>query len=337
MSARPRVVLAADVGGTHTKFAIARLEAGKPDAIERRVFPSRAFDSLELAVEAFLREPAIASYAREVAAACFAVAGPVEAGRARLTNLPWQIEAGALATHFSIPRVTVVNDFAAAALGIDALAPADFLTLQEGAAAEQSNRVVVGAGTGLGVAWLTWSENGYRVHASEGGHSDFAPIDELQHDMLLDLRAEFGHVSTERVVSGSGLVRILDFLGRRSAAGPGPGLAQAMAQGDPADAIARAALGRLDDLAARALDLFVRAYGAFAGNMALVALARGGVYIAGGIAPKIAEKLEDGTFMHAFVEKGRFKAVLETIPVRVVMNENAGLLGALAEAARLSS
>ena len=336
MSARGRAVLAADVGGTNTKLAIAHLEAGKLDGIERRVLPSRSFASLEAAVEAFLSEPAIAPHADQVAAACFAVAGPVDAGRARLTNLPWRIEESALAAHFSIPCVALVNDFAAAALGIDALAPGDFLTLQQGAAAEQANRVVVGAGTGLGVALLTWSESGYRVLPSEGGHSDFAPTDELQQALVADLLKQFGHVSAERVVSGAGLVRILEFLARQGADGPGPALAEAMARGDPADAIARAALDRLDGLAVHALDVFVRAYGAFAGNMALIALARGGVYVSGGIAPKIAGKLGDGTFIGGFVGKGRFRALLETIPVRVVMNENVGLLGALTQAARMS-
>ena len=337
MSAAVRAVLAADVGGTNTKFAIARVEAGKLGGIDRKVFPSRGFDSLELAIEAFLGEPEIAPHAQDVTAACFAVAGPVEGGRARLTNLPWQIDENALAQHFGIPRVNVLNDFAAAALGIEALAPGDFLTLQQGTTAERAARVVVGAGTGLGVGLLTWSGDGYCVHPSEGGHADFAPIDDLQQELLTHLRAQFGHVSLERIVSGSGLVRILDFLSQRRSAGAGRALLEAMTRGDPADAIARAALGHADDLAVRALDIFVSAYGAFAGNMALIALARGGVYIAGGIAPKIAEKLQDGAFMRAFTAKGRFGALLQTIPVHVVLNEHVGLLGALVQAARMSS
>jgi glucokinase len=230
--------------------------------------------------------------------------------------------------------VSVINDFAAAGLGIDLLTEADLLTLQTGAPIARGNRIILGAGTGLGVAWLTWNEDRYRVHSSEGGHADFAPIDDTQLELWRYLRQRFDHVSAERVVSGSGLERIFSFVQESEAARPSTALLDAMAQGDDAGAISQFALERRDSLAERALDVFASAYGAFAGSMALMALARGGVYLAGGIAPKIAVKLQDGTFIRSFTAKGRFRALLETVPVRVVMNESTGLLGAIAQATR---
>ncbi|MEA3155730.1 MAG: glucokinase [Betaproteobacteria bacterium] len=337
MIAAPTIVLAADVGGTHTKVALARFDAGALALIKREAYPSRTYASLELIIETFLREPEVNPYVGGIAAACFAVAGPVEQGRARLTNLVWHVDEAVLGRHFPIPRMSVINDFAAAGLGIDHLGGSDVLTLQEGTAVAHADRMVIGAGTGLGVAWLTWREGGYSVHPSEGGHADFAPVDEIQDELLMHLRREFGRVSYERVLSGPGLPRIFDFLRQRAATAPAHALPDTAPGRDPAGIIAELALAKRDELAVRALDIFASAYGAFAGNMALLALAHGGVYVAGGIAPKIAAKLNDGTFMRAFTAKGRLSSVLETIPVKVVMNEQVGLLGALAEAARISS
>ena len=332
----PRLVLAADVGGTNTKMGIARFDAGRAILVKSKVYPSGQYASLELVVEAFLREPEVAPHAGHIDAACFAVAGPVEGGRARLTNLPWQPDENEVARRFSFRRARIINDFAAAALGIDQLADEDLLVLQAGVPIEHAPRVVVGAGTGLGVATLDWDEGGWEVHPSEGGHSDFAPVDALQDQLLSDLRSRFGRVSYERVISGPGLPRILSFLDRSGAGVPTPALSAALRTGDPAKTITEFALRKSDDLAVRALDLFVCAYGAFAGNMALVTLAHGGVYVAGGIAPKIADKLLDGTFMGAFAAKGRFQKLLHAIPVHVVMNNQVGLYGALAEAARIA-
>ena len=329
------LVLGADVGGTHTKLALARFTGAYPTIIRREVYPSREYAALESVIEAFLRAPGAATQAPSIAAACFAVAGPVEGGRARLTNLPWQIDEAGLARHFGFPAARVINDFEAAGLGIAHLSDADLLTLQKGAATEHGPRVVVGAGTGLGVGVLTWGEGHYRVSASEAGHIDFAPIDGLQVELLEYLRRQFGRVSYERVLSGPGLVAIFSFL-KDGGVQPSDALVAAMASGDAAGTITEFALGKLDQSAVRALALFVSAYGAFAGNMALVTLAYGGVYIAGGIAPKISARLQDGAFMHAFTAKGRFQKLLEAIRVRVVMNEHVGLYGALAEAARIA-
>lgn len=337
MTATEVFVLAADVGGTNTKTALARVHNGRPRLIKRHSYSSHNYATLERALEAFLADPDVRPHAARIRAACFAVAGPVEAGRARLTNLTWQIDEAQLRVHFGFPRVALINDFAAAGLGVALLEENDLLTLQPGVPIERAPRVVVGAGTGLGVGLLSWSEGHYDVHASEAGHCDFAPMNQLQDDLLVYLRREFGHVSYERIVSGPGLPRIFAFLKGAGAGEPGAVLAVALRERDPAQAITEFALARLDPLAERTLEIFVSVYGAFAGNMALVTLAHGGVFIAGGIAPKIAPKLTDGTFLRAFNVKGRFQKLLETMPVKVVMNEHVGLYGALAEAARVAA
>ena len=330
------VVLGADVGGTNTKIGLARVEADLPRLIERSIYPSREYASLELVVEAFLGSPQAAPSAGNIAAACFAVAGPVENGRGRLTNLAWTPDEAEIARRFGFPRVRIVNDFAAAGLGIAHLSATDLLTLQAGVPVERGDRVVVGAGTGLGVAVLDWDETRYEIHPSEAGHTDFAPVDALQDQLLAHLRKQFPRVSCERVLSGAGLGHILAFLIEIGAGAASPGLAAAMREGNVASAITELATAGEDELAVRTLDLFVSAYGSFAGNMALVTLAHGGVYIAGGIAPKIAAKLTGGDFMRAFTAKGRFQKLLESLPVHVVMNDHVGLYGALAEAARIS-
>jgi glucokinase len=337
MSAHESLVIGADVGGTTTKFALAKFEAGVPRIVAREVYRSAQYASLELVTEAFLREPEVAPVAKAIAGACFAVAGPVEHGRASLTNLPWRPDEAEIARRFAFPHVRIINDFAAAGHGIAYLFGDDLLTLQPGQPVEHEPRVVVGAGTGLGVATLDWDPTGWEVHASEAGHTDFAPIDALQDQLLHFLRSRFGRVSYERVISGPGLPRIVEFLERNGHAVRSPALAEGMESGDPAKAIAECALRKEDEVAVRALDIFASAYGAFAGNMALATLAYGGVYVAGGIAPQIAEKLQDGTFMGAFAAKGRFQKLLHAIPVHVVMNRQVGLYGALAEAARAAA
>ena len=334
MSVPGPVVLGADVGGTNTKIALAHLGEARPVLIERHVYPSRNYASLELIVGNFLAATGIAPDA--IAGACFAVAGPVENGRGRLTNLPWQPDEAEIARRFGFPRVCVINDFAAAGFGIAHLSPDDLLTLQAGTAVEQGDRVLVGAGTGLGVAMLEWDDTAYEIHPSEAGHTDFAPVDDLQDELLVHLRRQFPRVSYERVLSGGGLGRILAFFVERGDGQPSQALREAVERGEAASAITELALARQDALAVRTLDLFVSAYGSFAGNMALVMLAHGGVYIAGGIAPKIADKLREGGFMRAFTAKGRFRTLLESLPVRVAMNDQVGLYGALAEAARIA-
>ena len=330
------LVVGADVGGTNTKVGLARSESGRTVLLEKHTYRSQHYSALEDVLAEFLARPGVAAQARAVSAACFAVAGPVEHGRAKLTNLPWQLDEAVIARRLAVPRTRIINDFAAAGLGIAELEADDFLTLQRGEPEERGQRVIVGAGTGLGVALLDWDEGGYEVHPSEAGHVDFGPTDAVQDALLVHLRRKFARVSYERVICGAGLARILDFVDESGEAHASAQLRQAMSDGDPARAIAEFALEGNDAAAVRALDMFICAYGAFAGNMALAMLAHGGVYVAGGIAPKIAVRLQDGAFIRAFTAKGRFKGLLETMPVHVVMNDHVGLYGALAEAARLA-
>ncbi|MCW5603850.1 MAG: glucokinase [Burkholderiales bacterium] len=331
----PRHCLVGDVGGTKTEIMLVAAGASERPVL-RQAYASREYAGLPPILEDFLARPEAAGHAGAIAAACFAVAGPVDAGSVTLTNLGWQIGSGELALRFRLPQVALINDFAATGLGITRLAHGDLLTLQAGRVAAHGARVVIGAGTGLGVGLLTWEEERYVVHPSEAGHADFAPADELQDRLLAYLRGNFDRVSCERVISGPGLMRIFSFLQDTGVGVPSRQLLEATRrQADPAEVIAEFALARLDPLAVRALDLFIAAYGAFAGNMALSALARGGVYIAGGIAPKIAARLQEGGFIRAFGHKGRFAELLSAIPVHVVMNRQVALLGALEVAERL--
>ena len=333
---RRRYLLAADVGGTKVMVALAAAGGARPEIVAHRVYACQEFGGLQPIISDFLQQPQVAGHRGAIAAACFAVAGPVVANSVTLTNLDWKIAGNALAAEMRLPEVRLLNDFEAAGLGITRLAANELETLQAGSPVAQAARLVIGAGTGLGVGLLTWQDNGYAVHPSEAGHTDFAPVDELQDKLMLHLRRTYGRVSYERVVSGPGLMRIFSFLQETGAGLPSKQLRDAdKKRQDTAELIAEFALARLDPLAVRALDLFVAVYGAFAGNIALATLARGGVYIAGGIAPKIAPKLKEGAFMRAFTNKGRFSEVLETMPVHVVMNPQVGLYGALLEAARM--
>ena len=330
-------VLAADVGGTKTLVALAEARGtGLAIGAERR-YESGAFGSFEALLDDFLALPEVAARASSIGAVCFSVAGPVAGGVTTLTNLRWRMEAGALAARLGGIPVVLINDFAAAGLGIAGLPPGNLVTLQEGVALEHGVRLVIGAGTGLGVGWLTWEGDRYVAHPSEAGHADFAPLDSLQDGLLAYLRRTFGRVSAERVVSGPGLARIYAFLQEAGAGAPAREFLEASARGeDAARIIGELAVAGRDPLAVRALEIFIQAYGAFAGDMALVTLPCGGVYIAGGIAPKIVTRLQDGAFVRAFRNKGRYRELLETIPVRIVLEPRVGLLGALAEAARLA-
>ncbi|MHB0985526.1 MAG: glucokinase [Sulfuricella sp.] len=324
-----KIILAGDIGGTKTLLRLA--ETGN-EVLAERHFDSRAYASLNEIVAEFLRENAV----HPVAAACFGVAGPVEGGSAKITNLPWRIEAAAISARFDIPQVVLINDFQAVAYGIEALESHDLAALQTGEPLHHGVRAVIGAGTGLGEGFMVWQEDHYEALPSEGSHADFAPSDALQIELLRYLSRKYGHVSCERLVSGPGLVDIFGFLHDREGLDVSSALRVAMETGDPSAAISRFALEDRDRLAMQALDLFVRIYGAEAGNLALKVLARGGVYVAGGIAPKIMEKLKDGSFLRAFSDKGRFAGLLGAIPVHVVLNPKVGLMGAARVAERMS-
>jgi glucokinase len=326
------LILAGDIGGTKTLLQIA--EAG-PDGcrpvLERR-YDSHAYAGLLPMVSDMLQ----AAGAPSVAAACFGVAGPVEEGRAQVTNLPWRLDAAAIGAALGIPKVRLINDFQAVAYGIEGLGAEDLSTLQAGQPEPHGTRAVIGAGTGLGEGFMVWSGQHYEAMPSEGSHADFAPTDGVQAELLRHLQARFGHVSYERIVSGPGLVNVYEFLQASGHGQPSPELAAALASGgDPAAAISEFALKGQDPLAGLALDLFIQVYGAEAGNLALKVLAMGGVYVAGGIAPKIIDQLRAGGFVRAFSDKGRFAALLSRIPVHVVLNPKVGLMGALTVAGRM--
>ncbi len=307
--------LSADIGGTKT---LLQLSDASGMALRQQRFPSGRYSTLSEVLDEFLRGADIP------VAACLAVAGPVDGRRVKFTNLPWEVDADQLSAHFGITRVELINDFQAVGLGIAALQTSDLLTLQVGSEQAQGVRLTVGAGTGLGVAFLSWQNDGYTVHPSEGGHLDFAPQDETQVALLRYLQARHDHVSYERLVSGPGLVTIYEFLRDSGREVPSSTLVTAMQNGDPA-----AALTQSDEPIARlALDIFVTLYGAVVGNYALFALPRGGIYLAGGIAAKIAQRMQTGDFLAAFLAKGRYTELLRSLPLHIVTHPNVGLLGA---------
>jgi glucokinase len=313
--------IAGDIGGTKT---LLRISAANGVPLLQKSYSSADFPGLEEILGEFLREAGTSN----VAAACFALAGPVSGRQVKLTNLPWEVDADALAARFAISRVSLINDFEAVGHGIAALQPGDLLTLQPGEPQAQGVRVVVGAGTGLGVAWLSWMNGEYVVHPSEGGHVDFAPADTMQYALLQYLQQRHGHVSYERIVSGPGLVAIFEFLRDSGLASPSAQLVAAMGEGDAAAAITRFAQQSDEPIAQMTLDLFVRIYGSFVGNLALIALPRGGIYVAGGIAAKIVATMQRGDFMRAFHDKGRYTGLLASMPLYIVTNSQVGLLGA---------
>jgi glucokinase len=334
-------VLAGDVGGTKTNLGLfaANVDGVTPVALES--FASREHSGLAPVVAAFLaRHPA------RVGAACFGVAGPVIDNRSRTPNLAWEIDGDRLATETGLPSAALINDLVATALGLPALRPDELAVVHPGVPGVPGtpepvgNQVLLAAGTGLGMAFLPWV-NGRRVPvASEGGHVDFAPRAEEEIGLLRHLRERFGRVSVERVLSGPGLVNVYGYLRDVHHLAESPAVREAMARGeDAAHVIGEAALAASTacPLCAKALAIFVGVYGATAGNLALLGTATGGVFLGGGIAPKILPRLTDGLFVESFLAKGRFAPFLERIPVRVILNDRTALLGAARHAAELLS
>ncbi len=330
------LLLAGDIGGTNTRLAAYELGEGQlagggltptPQVLRpvaEETFPSAAQASLDAIVQVF-----VATHSLRVEHAGFGVAGPVVHGRAQVTNLPWVVDSTNLARTLGVASVSLINDLEAIAYGIPALAAEDFLVLNAGAPDATGNAAVIAAGTGLGVAGLYWDGVIHRPIASEGGHIDFGPADALQAELLQHLQRRWPHVSYERVVSGPGLVNLYEFLRDTGRGTEQPAVAAALGRGDPAAAITSAALAGTCALCQQALELFVAIYGAAAGNVALAFKATAGLYIGGGIAPKIRPALEQrSTFVDAFLAKGRLEDLLHGIPVRVIMNDRAGLLGA---------
>jgi glucokinase len=324
------MILAGDIGGTKSLLALYRGKAKAP-AFERR-YASADFPDVESLLARFLDESRAALRARpRIGAACLGVAGPVVGERVQVTNLPWIVEAAGLGRRFAIGRVRLLNDFAAAAWGVDLLEPADLVMLQPGEPRAGAPRVVIGAGTGLGIAYIMPGRNGARPIAGEGGHGAFAPSGEEQVALWRHLHRRSGRVTLEDVVSGPGLVRVYDWLRQRGGSGGSAGRG-ALRTAEPAAEITRLAIERADPLACAALDCFIACYGAAAGDHALNIMARGGVLIAGGIAPRILPRLRAGGFLAAFNDKGAYSAHVRRMPVGVVVNDRMGLMGAAAVA-----
>lgn len=299
------------------------MEDKRPRVIEQQTFSSRAHKGLDEIVRQFLGKRG-----HTIQRACFGVAGPIHNRQSKPANLPWVVNADQLASLFGFDSVTLVNDLEANAFGLVALEAKDFAVLNEGTPEAEGNAAIISAGTGLGEAGLHFEGKMRRPFASEGGHADFAPRDELEIDLLRYLLTKYEHVSYERVLSGPGLLNIYRFL-RDTGRGEEPvWLADAMCEGDPSAVIAQAALEEKSHLCMRALDLFVSIYGAEAGNLALKVKATGGVFVGGGIAPKIIERLKSPAFMEAFTAKGRMRPLLEAVPVSVILNDTTALLGA---------
>jgi glucokinase len=317
------MILAGDIGGTNARLAYFQPQNGHLRLVSERVFPSREHSELGEIVTEFLDESGTRP---EVA--CFGIAGPVLNGRVETSNLPWVIEQSRLAKQIHLPGTLLINDLEASAWGIGALAASDLVPLNKVSGPAVGNQAVIAPGTGLGEAGLFWDGTRHHVFACEGGHTDFGPQDDLQIELVRFLKARFGHVSYERILSGPGLVNVYEFLRESGYGKESPELAAALKKGEPAAAISRAALDGTNSLAEKALDVWISVYGAEAANLALKAMATGGLFLAGGISPKVLAKLTGPLFMQSFVAKGRLRPLLESIPVQVVTNEKAGLLGA---------
>lgn len=317
------MILAGDIGGTNARLAYFQPQNGHLRLVSEQTYPSREHSELGEIVSQFVD----ASGTRPEAA-CFGIAGPVRNGRVETSNLPWVIEQSRLAKQIHLPATMLINDLEASAWGIGALENSDLVPLNRVSGPTVGNQGVIAPGTGLGEAGLFWDGKRHHVFACEGGHTDFGPQGDLQIELIRFLQSRFGHVSYERVLSGPGLVHVYEFLRDTGYDKESPEFAVALKKGDPAAVISRAALDGVDPLAEKALDLWIAVYGAEAANLALKVMATGGIFLAGGISPKILAKLKGPLFMQSFLEKGRMRPLVESVPVHVVINEKAGLLGA---------
>jgi glucokinase len=319
------MLIAGDIGGTKTRLALVSKDAGPRKFVAIQEFHSADYKDLQPIVEAFL-----ANTKGHATSACFDVAGPVIGGRAHLTNLPWQVEEGALARGLGLERVTLLNDLAAIAHAVPHLLPEETALINAGTPVPRSPMAVLAPGTGLGEAFLVWGGADYIACASEGGHADFAPANASQAGLWAFLHERFGHVAWERVCAGSGLPNVYDYVRARDPSAEAPGFAAALqAAPDRTPVIMEAALhdGTRNTLAAETLRILIDVWGAEAGNLVLKVMATGGLYLAGGMPPRIVPQLQDGAFMQAFTAKGRFADLLRGVPVHVIM-VNAALLGA---------
>jgi glucokinase len=318
--------LAGDIGGTKTNLAIFTYEGGSDHLVAKRssAFPSKGHGSLGDIIKKFLGDD-IGS----IHQACFGVAGPVKGGVVQVTNLPWIIDAAALQSELGFQKVSLLNDLEANAFGINTLLPHELLSLNPDCEPRQvGNRALIAAGTGLGEAGMLWDGVTHRPFPSEGGHASFAPNDSIGDELLMFLRKEHGHVSWERVLSGMGMKNLYGFFRQRSGEKEPDWLTEKLKDGDLGAVVTQAGLANTDQVCVDTLDCFTRNYGAEAGNLALKMLALGGIYIGGGIAPKILPKMQSSVFLDAFIHKGRLSPLLKATPVHVILNDKTALQGA---------
>lgn len=348
------MILAGDIGGTKTILALFDWKDERVEPVRERVFPSADFKSLEEVIDEFLKppepaapppdeaapdappaEPAPAEPPPVIEAACVGVAGPCIENRCRTTNLPWVVDGAEISKHLQGAQVRLLNDLEATAYGLLVLRPDEFVVLNAGAPSKPRGAMaLIAAGTGLGESILFNDGTRYHPMPSEGGHASFSPASDIEIDLLRYMRASYLHVSHERLLSGAGLHSIYEFL-RDTKRNEPTWLAERIKVGDPAAVIAEVGLAGQAEICQQALDLFVSIYGSEAGNLALKALAINGLYVGGGIAPKLIAKMKDGTFLRAFTAKGRYKTLLGSIPVKVIMNPKTALLGAASVGAQL--
>lgn len=320
-------ILAGDIGGTKTRLALFEIKNSRPLILAEQTFASTDYPSLDILVKQFQ-----SSQRPSAQRACFGLAGPVIDQSCSTTNLPWQIKASTLEQLLGIP-VWLINDLEATAWGIPCLDTADILTLQEGTPQPQGNGCIIAAGTGLGEAGLYWNGTQFHPFATEGGHADFAPANTLEFALHGHLSRRFDHVSWERIISGPGLVEIYRFLlAYRQLEAPA-WFTAALPESDPAAMISESAMEGSCPLCSEALNLFISLYGREAGNLALKQMATGGVYIGGGIAPKILSRLRKGGFLQAFNAKGRMSPLMHSMPIKVLLNDRTALFGPAAYAA----
>lgn len=318
------MILAGEIGATRTRLAAFETEGNRLQCAVEKIYKSQEHASLADILPQFIRSEGI-----PVHSACFGAAGPVRGGRSKISNLPWIIDCKELAQQLKLSSVGLLNDLEAYAYGIDALESKDFITISEGAADPEGNRAVISAKTGLGVAGLYW--DGFRHHpfACEGGHADFAPKNPLQTELLVYLQKKYGRVSCERILSGPGIRHIYEFLRDEHKADEPAWLHDQLAAAqDASPVISQLALEGKAPICEQALLIFVEVFGAEAGNCALHYMTTGGIFIGGTIAARIEKKMKDGDFMRSFLDKGRMESLLKDMPVKIIANDDCGLMGA---------
>jgi glucokinase len=318
------MILAGEIGATRTRLAAFQTEGNQMKCVVEKIYMSQQHDGLSGLLATFIKTEGI-----PVHSACLGVAGPVRGGRSKISNLPWVIDCGEVAKQLKLNSVGLLNDLEAYAYGIDGLDSKDFITLSEGAEEAEGNRAVISAKTGLGMAGLYW--DGFRHHpfACEGGHSDFAPRNEIQTELLVYLQKKYGRISCERVLSGPGIKNIYEFLrDTHKAEEPEWLRTELSAAPDPPALISKMALEGKAAICDQTLSIFVSVFGAQAGNCALNFMSTGGIFIGGVIAAKIEARMKDPVFLESFQDKGRMGAILKDMPVKIVVNDDCGMIGA---------